>query len=59
MSKTYKDVVNLLDTRSVKKRRGEASSRFKAEKLRKDDTRLFKREVKFVSWLERTAGDDK
>jgi len=51
-------LLNLLDTRSVKKRRGEASSRFKAEKLRKDDTRLFKREVKFVSWLERTAQDD-
>lgn len=59
MSKTYKDVVNLFDTRVVKKRRGEASARFKAEKLRKDDTRLFKREVKFVSWIEQTAGDDK
>ena len=58
MSKTYKDVVNLLDTTKGKKRRGEASARFKHEKLRKSDERLFKREVRFVSWIERTSQDD-
>ena len=57
MSKTYKDVARLFDTNKAKKRKGEASARFKAEKKRKDDTRLFKREVKFVSWLEKTAQD--
>ena len=58
MSKTYKDVVNLLDTTKAKKRRGEASARFKHERRRKDDERLFKREVRFVSWIERTSQDD-
>ena len=58
MSKTYKDIVNLLDTKKVRQRRGEASARFKHEKQRKSDDRLFKREVKFVSWLERTSQDD-
>jgi hypothetical protein len=58
MSKTYKDVVSLFDTSKTKKRRGEASARFKSERKRKDDDKLFKREVKFVSWLERTSQDD-
>jgi hypothetical protein len=58
MSKTYKDVVSLFDTKKAERRRGEASARFKSERKRKDDDKLFKREVKFVSWLERTSQDD-
>jgi hypothetical protein len=58
MSKTHKDVMKYFDKNEVKKRRGEASARFKAERKRKDDTRLFKRELNFTTWLERTADKD-
>lgn len=58
MSKTYKDAVNLLDTGKAKKRRGEASARFKAERKRKDDTRLFKREVSFINYIIKSAQED-
>jgi len=58
MSKTHKDVMKYFDKNEVKKRRGEASARFKAERQRKDDTRLFKRELNFTTWLERTADKD-
>ena len=58
MSKTNKDVMKYFDKNEVKKRRGEASSRFKAERKRKDDNRLFKRELNFTTWLERTADKD-
>ena len=58
MSKTHKDVMKYFDKNEVKKRRGEASARFKAERKRKDDNRLFKRELNFTTWLERTADKD-
>jgi hypothetical protein len=58
MSKTHKDVMKYFDKNEVKKRRGEASARFKAERKRKDDTRLFKRELNFTTWLEQTADKD-
>jgi hypothetical protein len=68
MSKTYKDILNLFDASAVKKRGGEASARFKTEQRHnktakrtrstRADDRLFKHEVRFVSWLERTASED-
>jgi hypothetical protein len=58
MSKTHKDIMKYFDKNEAKKRRGEASARFKAERKRKDDNRLFKRELNFTTWLERTADKD-
>lgn len=58
MSKTHKDVMKYFDKNEVKKRRGEASARFKAERKRKDDTRLFKRELNFTTWLEKTSQEN-
>lgn len=58
MSKTYKDVVSLFDTSKTKKRRGEASARFKHEKQRKSDERLFKREVNFTNYIIETSKED-
>jgi hypothetical protein len=58
MSKTFRYLVtNKLTGEQVKKRRGEASARFKRDKTKQDE-RLFKREVAFTTWLERTTKDD-
>lgn len=57
MSKTYKDILNLLDTNKTKKRERKASVRFKSEK-RKADTRLFKREMQFVNYIMQTSQED-
>lgn len=54
MSKTYKDVVRLFDTNKAKKRKGEASKRFKTEKRKKDERKLYN----FTTWIERTAQED-
>ena len=54
MSKTYKDVVKLFDTTKAKKRESKASQRFKAEKRKKDERKLYS----FTTWLERTAPQD-
>jgi len=54
MSKTYKDILNLLDTNKTKKRERKASVRFKTEKKRKDDKRFYN----FTTWIERTAQED-
>jgi hypothetical protein len=52
MSKTYKDVVRL-DNSKNKKRGGEAQARFKREKLKaKLADRLFKREVSLINSTE-------
>lgn len=53
MSKTYKDVVKLLDKNQAKQRERKASARFKTEKKRKDDKRFYN----FTTWLEKTAQD--
>lgn len=54
MGKTYKDVVNLLDTTKAKKRERKASQRFKREKAQRDERKLYA----FTTWLERTAPKD-
>ena len=54
MSKTYKDVVKLFDTTQAKKRESKASQRFKAERKRRDERKLYS----FTTWLERTAPQD-
>ena len=53
MSKTYKDVVKLFDTNKTKKRGSQASKRFKTERKRRDDRKLYS----FTTWLEKTAQD--
>ena len=57
MSKTHKDVVKYFDKQLDKKRRGEASARFKREKS-KQDQRLFKREVSFTNYIMQTSQED-
>jgi len=52
MSKTYKDL-RLLDNAKAKKQERKASVRFKTEKKRRDDRKLYA----FTTWLERTAQD--
>ena len=54
MSKTYKDVVKLFDTNKAKKRGSQASARFKTEKKRRDERKLYN----FTTWIERTAKED-
>ena len=54
MSKTYKDAVKLFDTTKAKKRRSEASGRFKTERKRRDERKLYS----FTTWIERTAQED-
>jgi hypothetical protein len=54
MSKTYKDVVKLFDTTKAKKRESKASARFKTERKRRDERKLYA----FTTWLERTAPKD-
>lgn len=56
MSKTYKDAVKMFDTTKAKKRRGEASGRFKTERKRtsrRDERKLYS----FTTWIERTSQD--
>ena len=57
MSKTHKDAKKL-DSAKAKAQAHKVAVRFKTERTRKADTRLFKREMQFVSWLERTAQED-
>jgi len=57
MSKTHKDVVKMFDNKAAKKRNSEAVRRFKREKSKASD-RLFKRELHFTTYLERTSQDD-
>lgn len=57
MSNTHKDVVRMLDSAKAKKQGHKVAVRFKTERTRKADTRLFKHEMRFVTWLERTAQD--
>jgi hypothetical protein len=59
MSKTYKDLraFKALDKTSSVKRPKDALRRFKREKA-KSDNALFKRELHFTTWLERTAQED-
>ena len=54
MSKTYKDVVRMLDTKKTKQRERKASQRFKTEKQRRDERKLYA----FTTWIERTAPQD-
>ena len=54
MSKTYKDVVRMLDTKKTKQRESKASQRFKTEKQRRDERKLYA----FTAWIERTAPQD-
>lgn len=54
MSKTHKDVVRMLDTAKAKKQESKASQRFKSEKKRRDERKLYA----FTTWLERTAPQD-
>lgn len=58
MSKTYRYLVpNKLTGDKAKKSKGEALTRLQRAKAR-DTNRLFKREVAFTTWLERTSKDD-
>lgn len=57
MSKTFKDL-RKLDNSKSKKRGGEASARFKREKLAKDNNKLFKREVSFVNYIMQSIKED-
>jgi hypothetical protein len=50
MSKTFKDL-RRLDNFKAKKRGGEASGRFKREKVDKHDTAMFKREVSLLTQI--------
>ena len=54
MSKTYKDVVRMLDTKKTKQRERKASQRFKTERKRRDERRIYA----FTTWIERTAQED-
>jgi hypothetical protein len=54
MSKTHKDVMKYFDKQVGKKREGGASARFKTERKRKDERKLFR----FTTWLEQTAPKD-
>ena len=53
MSKTF---TKLFDKKEAKKRKSDALRRL--EKRTKDNERLFKREVQFTTYLERTAPND-
>ena len=58
MSKTFRYLVpNKLTGDQVKKRRGEASARFKRERAKQDE-RLFKREVTFTNYIIETSKED-
>jgi hypothetical protein len=54
MSKTYKDVVRMLDTKKTKQRERKVSQRFKTERKRRDERKLYA----FTTWIERTAQED-
>ena len=55
MSKTYRYFVSeKLDTPQAKKSGGKASKRFKTEKKRRDERKLYN----FTTWIERTAKED-
>ena len=54
MSKTHKDVMKFFDKNQPKKRRSEASARFKTERKRKDERKLYA----FTTWIERTAQEN-
>ena len=54
MSKTYKDVVRMLDTKKTKQRESKASQRFKTQRKRRDERRIYA----FTTWIERTAQED-
>lgn len=54
MSKTYKDVVRMLDTAKAKKQERKVSQRFKTERKRRDERKLYA----FTTWIERTSKDD-
>lgn len=59
MSKTFKDLrlYQGLDKKKRDKRGSDAVRRFKREKAR-DDTRLFKREVQFTTYIDKSVGKD-
>lgn len=59
MSKTYKDMrfYQNLDKKKQDKRGSDGARRFKKEKER-DDRRLFKRDVQFVTYIEKSVGKD-
>ena len=56
MSKTK--LIKLLDKTPAQKQERKASVRFKTERTRKADTRLFKQEMRFTPWIERIADKD-
>ena len=57
MSKNHKDVKKM-DSAKAKTQAHKVAVRFKTERTRKADTRLFKQELRFTTWIERTAQDD-
>jgi hypothetical protein len=58
MSKTIRFLMpNTFTGKKEKKRGGEAAARLHKTRHR-DTTKLFKREVAFTTWLERTSKDD-
>jgi hypothetical protein len=61
MSKTFRYLTgNTFDTTQAKKRGSDASQRIntKRTKQRKTEDRLFKREIHFTTYIERTAQED-
>lgn len=58
MSKTFRYLVtDSLTVKKEKKRGSEAAARLHKTR-RRDADKLFKREVAFTTWLERTSKDD-
>ena len=57
MSNTHKDVKQL-DSAKAKRQAHKVAVRFKTERTRKADTRLFKREMQFVNYIMQTSQED-
>ena len=53
-----KGLIKLFDKTKAQKQERKASVRFKTERTRKADTRLFKQEMRFTPWIERTLQND-
>ena len=57
MSKTHKDAKKL-DSAKAKAQAHKVAVRFKTERTRKADTRLFKREMQFTNYIMQTSQED-
>lgn len=57
MSKTHKDVKKI-DSARAKAQAHKVAVRFKTQRTRKADTRLFKNEMHFVNYIMQTSQED-